>query len=424
MLSLRQTSAFSRHCPARISESSKPDILAGQCLEKAEVCRKDSIYFAAQSKMSGLKISKYKAALKLFESISGWRDVDVQIRACQKKIKDLKAKKAAERLEKKRREDEERILSEQRAKRIRRIMWISALLFMCILLICALIRIIVFENKNRRAIHLLNSGNYNEAYELLEDIGKNDAIAQSKYERAIKYIDLGDYEAAYPLLHGINYQDSAQKFEEITPHYYKKVISNAKPGMQLFFGAYEQDNDTSNGKEPIEWIVLEKDSSDNIFVVSKYALDCQCYNGSSSNVTWESCSLRKWLNSEFLSSAFSAYEQNIIKSAVVDADNNSAPDINPGHNVIDKVYLLSIAEINNYFISADARKCRPTPYAVSRGACSDSDNNVGFCCYWLRNSGDISIDAAGVSESGNVFNYGFVNSGVIDGVRPALRLCL
>ena len=59
--------------------------------------------------------------------------------------------------------------------------------------------------------------------------------------------------------------------------YYKLLLSNASVGSTVFFGSYEQDNDTANGKEDIEWIVLAKEGN-KLLVISKYALDCQKYN--------------------------------------------------------------------------------------------------------------------------------------------------
>lgn len=37
-------------------------------------------------------------------------------------------------------------------------------------------------------------------------------------------------------------------------------LSEAEIGSTVFFGSYEQDNDISNGKEEIEWIVLVEGS--------------------------------------------------------------------------------------------------------------------------------------------------------------------
>ena len=48
-------------------------------------------------------------------------------------------------------------------------------------------------------------------------------------------------------------------------------------GSSVYFGSYEQDNDTEDGAEPIEWLVLAVDN-DKALLLSRYALDCQPYN--------------------------------------------------------------------------------------------------------------------------------------------------
>src|SRR5574344_486799 len=75
------------------------------------------------------------------------------------------------------------------------------------------------------------------------------------------------------------------------------------------FGNYWQTNDKN--KEIIRWKVLAKENG-KILLISKYALDCKPYHKNSCNVTWEECTLRKWLNSEFINNAFSEEEQQII----------------------------------------------------------------------------------------------------------------
>ena len=45
-----------------------------------------------------------------------------------------------------------------------------------------------------------------------------------------------------------------------------------------------EENDTSNGKEDIEWLVLAKEDN-KILIISNKALDCQPYNTSNSSVT-------------------------------------------------------------------------------------------------------------------------------------------
>lgn len=49
-------------------------------------------------------------------------------------------------------------------------------------------------------------------------------------------------------------------------------LSAAKIGDTVFFGKYEQDNDASDGKETIAWIVLDK-KDDRVLLLSEKSLD-------------------------------------------------------------------------------------------------------------------------------------------------------
>lgn len=113
----------------------------------------------------------------------------------------------------------------------------------------------------------------------------------------------------------------------------------------------------------MEWLVLAKEGN-KVLVISKYALDCQPYNTSFTSVTWETCSLRKWLNGTFINNAFSAEEQAMIPTVTVSADKNPDYSTDPGNATQDKVFLLSITEANQYFTSDEARKCGTTEYAA------------------------------------------------------------
>ena len=61
-------------------------------------------------------------------------------------------------------------------------------------------------------------------------------------------------------------------------------LQNAVPGDCVIFGHYEQDNNTSNGKEDIEWLVLEKEA-DRMLVISRYVLDAMPYKKEVESVT-------------------------------------------------------------------------------------------------------------------------------------------
>ena len=233
----------------------------------------------------------------------------------------------------------------------------------------------------------------------------------------MELIDSGDYEPAYMLLDGLDYKDSASKRDSIRLQYEKTVLPKVRVGSYVSFGSYEQDNNTSNGKEDIEWLVLEvKDGK--ALVISRYALDCKPYNTSFTDITWENCTLRKWLNNDFVNSAFSEEEKAMILAVTVPADKNLEYNTEPGNATQDRVFLLSITEANKYFRSYSARQCEPTQYAVANGAYVNSDNDN--CWWWLRSPGGYQTFAANVLSDGGVNCYGRDVNVVNGAVRPTL----
>lgn len=200
------------------------------------------------------------------------------------------------------------------------------------------------------------------------------------------------------------------------------------PGSYITFGHYEQDNNSSNGSEPIEWLVLDIDAeSQKVLVISKYALDAKPYNTEQKNITWEDSTLRKWLNSTFLDTAFSESERASILETAVDNSQDQGFDlfnsngVTGGNNTIDKVFLLSYAEAWSYFGDDEGRQCAPTDYAVQNGAhVNRGDPRGGFemSPWWLRSPGPEQNSACSVIYFGS-WHYSSVYYGAL-AVRPAL----
>ncbi len=207
--------------------------------------------------------------------------------------------------------------------------------------------------------------------------------------------------------------------------------SNYKVGDVIKFGHYEQDAKTSNGKEAIEWVVMEKRSDGSLLLLSKYGLDAQPYNKSLKAATWQKCSLRKWLNSTFYNAAFSAAEKKKIQKTTVVNNDNFFWGTEGGNNTKDYLFLLSDDEAKNLFKDDDgknaggdshSRACRMTKYAISQGAWElpRSEWWAKNCWYWLRSPGMYSNYAAYVFRNGYV-SYDYDGIDYLKGiVRPAL----
>ena len=321
----------------------------------------------------------------------------------------------------------------------------------------------IAQNKYERAMRLIEAKEYEEAYLILEEIGKIDEIKQNRidramalvkagsfeeasslleslenkdeilYNRAVEAIDSGEYIIAYQLLNRLDYKDSEKKKDKIKPQYKKMLMKEAKVGSTVLFGSYEQNNNTNNGKEDIEWQVLEIDG-DKALVISKYGLDAQPYNTESVKVTWETCSLRTWLNNTFYKNAFTTDEQSKIQTTVLENDDNkfysnSNHVAEGGNDTKDKVFLLSLSEAGMYFGMGGAGEFELTAYAIAQGAQTDrvqtTNSSIATGWAWLRSPGAFSNQAAVAYNDGFINNYGeYVGETMIGAIRPAMWISL
>ena len=93
-----------------------------------------------------------------------------------------------------------------------------------------------------------------------------------------------------------------------------------RAGNSVLFGTYEQDDDTDNGPEPIEWIVLDVQDG-KALLLSRYGLEQMIDKDSyRSTDSWETCVQREWLNGTFYDSAFTETEKSAI--LLTDVDNS------------------------------------------------------------------------------------------------------
>lgn len=188
-----------------------------------------------------------------------------------------------------------------------------------------------------------------------------------------------------------------------------QLASSYQGFVTIEFGRYPQASKNENAL--IEWLVLKNDGS-KALLISKYALDCQQYNTSDRNVTWETCTLRKWLNGAFISNAFSHEEQAMILSAPIPESAATK----------DRVFLLSVGEAQKYFSSYSTRRCQGTAYCYAQGADKVGEN--GNCGWWLRSPGDDSYSASNVEWDGGIDGYGYRVDKDTIAVRPALWINL
>ncbi|MCM1159841.1 MAG: DUF6273 domain-containing protein [Roseburia sp.] len=162
--------------------------------------------------------------------------------------------------------------------------------------------------------------------------------------------------------------------------------------------------------------MLQNDET-TLFVMMDKAIDCKDYINDvvaratwDGGFTWETSTIRNWLNDSFYDIAFSSSEQDAIVTQNVVNEDNPSSGTEGGNNTNDKIYLLSIGEVTNetygfcsaYSTRSSSRWVQTSDYAYVRGTLKYSSSNGGNdgCDWWLRSPGGYSSTAADVDYHG------------------------
>lgn len=217
------------------------------------------------------------------------------------------------------------------------------------------------DGKYKEAIFLAQGGRALEAARLLEELGG--------------YKDAPDQLAALKEADGII------------------AIRMAKAGDTVTFGSYEQDGDTSNGSEPIEWMVLRTDSQ-GVLLLSLNILDTQPYLEIETEDGVQD--LDQWMDTTFAETAFAGCSTEAIQD----------------------VGLLTKDALEEY--SSQAREGGFTEYAMSRGS---TQSYLGEYMWWLEGAYKFNGRMVGsVVAEGSGYSNGFFEADRRAGVRPTLTI--
>lgn len=221
----------------------------------------------------------------------------------------------------------------------------------------------------------------------------------------------------------------------------------------VWFGYYPQTSNGSGGhnNDPIKWRVLSVNEEGEALLLADQNLDAKPYNETDTSVTWETSTIRSWLNGyrsgsnkdgkdytgdNFINKAFpTAEERDAIKGKTIQNPDNPEYGTAGGNSTTDKIFLLSIDEVtkpaygfpNDYDEDSKTRRALNTDYAKHQGAWTETDPSseyVGNGWWKLRSPGYNSHDAASVNAIGGVYRRGSNVSYDDNAIRPALFLNL
>ena len=242
--------------------------------------------------------------------------------------------------------------------------------------------VIIPANKYNNAVLLLDNEKYEEAIVVFEELGNyrdsvskteiaKEKICEEKYLLAEEYYENQCYIESIRLYEELgDYKDSKVKIEHI---YNMFAVDD-----EIYFGEYK-------GK-PISWKILKTEKS-RMLLITQSPIEQLAFNNELKNITWETSSIREWLNEKFLQN-FSEEQRNRMLRETTN-------DIN------DEIFLLSQEEYN--------------AYAVNISLETDSD-------WWLRTKTDSGMMYV-YGETGDVNTIG---EGVVRamGIRPCVWISL
>lgn len=186
-------------------------------------------------------------------------------------------------------------------------------------------------------------------------------------------------------------------------------ISNYKDSEKLAAQWRKAAEDLGSQKAVINfggmsWTVLDLEGNKALLITTEI-IDERSFDENSEfeEVTWDMCTLRKYLNSAFLKK-FNSTEEEQILNVINENKGNEQYGISGGKKTTDKVFLLSVDDVKKYF--------------------SSNDNRIAMMCgenstWWLRTPGEYSINAAYVNDVGEI-DYSGECVDFKSGIRPAL----
>lgn len=400
---------------------------AEQCLQDAENAR-ETVYNdaveAMQEAEKGNFSFKWEKAIRMLarEGLNGYRDVEELRKQAEQRRKECENA-----------EEKERKAKERKNKRLT-VAFVLVVLIACVVGWFVVTRVIP-NNKYQRAVALRENGQYDDAIAAFAELGEysdvNEQIAETKYQQGKALLSAKNYDDAARILISIQgYKDVDKLLEKDDNMIAAARDAKFAVGNYVSFGTYPQTK-AGNDATPIEWLVLARDGN-KALLISRYGLDAQRYNKDTTSVTWETCTLRTWLNGTFYNKAFSSAEQAAILTTNVDNSKNqcySGWNTSGGNNTQDKVFLLSYAEANKYFgvtydnSSNTKSRVAPTAYAIAQGAYADSfrrtADGTAAGQWWLRSPGLYHQDYAASVLTDGSFDGHDVSSDY-GSVRPAL----
>lgn len=265
-------------------------------------------------------------------------------------------------------------------------------------------------------------------------------IPYGQYRNARRFMESHQYRDAVLAFHDLKGFLDSSDLLRISK---MELLKNPSVGDTIFFGSYEQDYNTKNGMEELEWIVLER-KDHNLLLLSKSILDMKPYKqdmekSAPFSAIWETSSIRDFLQNDFFTLAFTSEEQSRIQEIELTTPIHTYSSDTPETilKTSDTIFLLSKEECEHYFsnlfhgiayttssvsASLSAFDCAKTNFLPSsyRRCIQDSLEPIAHSWYLRDSALSYDKDICMVFTKEGSFSYD--SSETVNGVRPVLWL--
>ncbi len=195
--------------------------------ENAEIARKNREYDKAIGLMKGENSNDYAQAMRIFQSLPGWKDSDDKKAECDRIIHELVSKEKELKAEKEHKEELARKKAEESARKTKLVLKIATPIFIVgIIFVVILTSVIIPNNRYNEAIKLMDSGEYKTAIARFEKLnGHKDSeekiveckniLNENKYNEALQKYNDGNLAESLPVFFEmIDYKDSKNIIKE------------------------------------------------------------------------------------------------------------------------------------------------------------------------------------------------------------------
>ena len=222
-------------------------------------------------------------------------------------------------------------------------------------------------------------------------ITEQEAVYQQAKEKYMHYADAADLREASRLFRQIPDYKQANSYVEKC-----ETLLSHMPGCTVTFGSFE-------GK-PILWRIVDQRGKMRLLLAEEIVTR-RCYHRTTlEDATWSDCSLRRWLNKDFLESAFTPLERMKIVPNKLRNLRNRKFYTQGGPDTMDRVHIPGVEEIERYMPEQSSR--------------------AGSEWWWLRCPGSNLFSTVAVYDDGSIYENGIHIDYEGGGVRPAVWVLL